>query len=165
MRCAAQRLPQAVVRCSMPRSAPLRSAWRGTVLSGNRCNRKRTFDAGCKLQQTTCSRHHAADNIQHEASGGQHTPKANKRRQRAADNMQRKRCGGREAAESVQQTPCSKRHAAHNVQHRRAADNAQQTTCDRNRAADTVQQTTHTEGKREKTACSGQHAAETMRGT
>ena len=144
MRCAAQRFPQAVVRCNTPRSVPLRSAWRGAVLGGNRCNSKRTFDAGRKLQQTTCNRHHAADNIQHEASGGQHTRKANKRRQRAADNMQRKRRGRREAADSVQQTPCGIRHAAHNVQHRRAADNMQQTTCGRQHAAEIMKCITRT---------------------
>ena len=172
MRCAAQRFPQAVVRCNTPRSVPLRSAWRGAVLGGNRCNSKRTFDAGRKLQQTTCNRHHAADNIQHEASGGQHTRKANKRRQRAADNMQRKRRGRREAADSVQQTPCGIRHAAHNVQHRRAADNVQRTTCGRQRAAGIMECITRTRqnGRDElhrciKTTCSRQRATKNVQRT
>ena len=94
MRCAAQRFPQAVVRCNMPHSVPLRSAYRGTVLSGNRCNGKRTFDAGCKLPQPTCNRH---------SCSGQHPARTIQRTTHTEGKQERTTCSGRRAADNALQ--------------------------------------------------------------
>ena len=95
--CDAQRseaFPQAVVRCNMPHSVPLRSAYRGTVLSGNRCNGKRTFDAGCKLPQPTCNRH---------SCSGQHPARTIQRTTHTEGKQEKTACSVQHTAETMQE--------------------------------------------------------------